>query len=80
MNSSNKNMLNKRLLYTLLLFVLTVTLVIVSKPSFVFDKNGDLIPFGTGDGQTILSLGVLVILLAYLSFYMFNIIDIIFKK
>lgn len=79
MNTS-KSMFNKRLLYALVLFVLIVTLIIVSKPCYIFDKHGYPIPFGTGEGKTILSLGVLVILVAYLSFFTINIIDIVCKK
>ena len=44
-------MINKRLMYTVLFFVLLITLFIVSKPKFLFDKDGNLIPFGLSDEE-----------------------------
>ena len=49
-------------------------IIIFSKPPFVFKDIGsgtdkEAIPFGVGEGKTILSLGVLTILVAVLTFY-----------
>ena len=73
-------MINKRLMYTVLFFVLLIILFIVSRPKFLFDQDGNLIPFGTGEGKTIIPLGIIVIILAFVSFYMFTMIDLVFEK
>lgn len=74
-------MISQRLSYTIIFFILVIVLIIVSKPRFLFDEKGDLISFGTGENNTtIMPLGIVVVLLAFASFYMFAIIDIIFEK
>ena len=73
-------MMSQRLAYTVLFFVLVITLIIVSKPRILFDENKNIITFGTGDNKTIFPLGVVVVLLAFISFYFFSIIDIVFEK
>jgi hypothetical protein len=46
----------------------------------MFSTNGDVRPFGVGgDNKTVFSLGVFVIVLAIVSFYIFAVIDVIFK-
>lgn len=70
-----------RLLYTTLFYVLFISLFIVSKPSFAFDpQTKELIDFGVGSQKTIFPLGVLVAVIAIVSFYIFAVIDVIFSK
>jgi hypothetical protein len=71
--------LNTRLLYSIVFFVLLITLVHMSKLSIIFNKDGQLRPFGIGDDKTMFSFGVFTVVLAILSFYFFCVIDIIFK-
>jgi hypothetical protein len=71
--------LNTRLLYSIVFFILLITLVHMSKLSVIFDKDGKLRPFGIGDNKTMFSFGVFTVVLAILSFYFFCVIDIIFK-
>ncbi len=71
--------LNTRLLYASVFFVLLVLLIYTSKPSLVFDNDGNVRPFGIGDDKTMFSFGVFTVLFAILSFYFFCIIDVIFK-
>lgn len=71
--------LNTRLLYSIVFFILLITLIHISKPSIIFDKNGEIRPFGIGKQKTMFSFGVFTVVLAILSFYFFCVIDIIFK-
>ena len=71
--------LNTRLLYSIVFFILLITLVHMSKLSIIFDKDGKIRPFGIGDEKTMFSFGVFTVVLAILSFYFFCVIDVIFK-
>lgn len=71
---------NNRVQYSILAYVLLVSLIVVSKPPILFDKNGEVKPFGIGENKTIFSLGVLVVSLSILVFYIFAVIDIVFAN
>jgi hypothetical protein len=74
-------LVNQRTTYTTLFYVLVVLLIIVSKPTFMFDEHtGDIRPFGVGEHKTIVSLGVMIVGLAIVSFYIFAVIDVMFAK
>lgn len=77
-----KNMvtINSRVVYSLMFFLLLMVLIVVSKPSMIFNREGSLKQFGIGEEKTMFSLGVLTVVLAILSFYTFCIIDIVFKN
>ena len=70
-----------RVVYSVIFFVLVMTLLVVSKPSALFDprSEGRPRPFGTGPGHTMFTLGVVTVLLAVLSLYMFTLIDMVFR-
>ena len=69
-----------RVAYSILFYVLSMALVIISKPSFMFDKDtGRPIPFGIGDDKTLYSLGVVTVALAIIAFYFFAVIDMVFS-
>lgn len=72
--------ISSRVIYSLLFYVLLMVLVFVSKPSIMFEKNGDIKAFGIGDDKTMFSLGVITSVIAILSFYTFCVIDIVFKQ
>lgn len=73
-------LLNHRVIYSTLFYVLVICLLIVSKPSFVFDDQGNMKHFGVGNDKTIFSLGVFVVALSIVSFYVFAVIDFVFDK
>jgi hypothetical protein len=73
-------LLNHRVLYSILFYVLIICLVIVAKPPYIFDIDGSVKPFGLGEKNTIFSLGVFVVTLAIISFYLFAVIDVVFGK
>jgi hypothetical protein len=72
--------INSRVVYSLMFFLLLMVLIVVSKPSMIFNREGSLKQFGIGEEKTMFSLGVLTVVLAILSFYTFCIIDIVFKN
>jgi hypothetical protein len=76
--------LNSRVLYSLLFYVMAIMLIIVAKPDLMFSSNGEIKSFGVGvkhngEPKTIFSFGVFVIVLAIVSFYVFALIDVVFK-
>jgi hypothetical protein len=76
--------LNTRIIYSIVFYILLIILIIISRPSYLFDINGNLKPFGVdldGTGnKTMFSFGVFSVVLAIISFYIFCIIDMIFAK
>lgn len=71
-------MISSRIIYSVLFYVLSVLLILVSKPAAIFNTDGELRPFGVGDGKTIFAFGVVVVALAIISFYVFCVIDLVF--
>lgn len=71
---------NHRSMYSVIFYVLIIVLIIVSKPSFIFDERGHVRGFGLGSQQTVFSLGVLVVALAIVAYYIFAMIDILFAS
>lgn len=72
--------INTRIIYSILFYVLLIILIILAKPSVMFERDGSLKQFGIGDDKTMFSLGVFTVVLAVLSFYVFCMIDLIFAK
>lgn len=72
------NWINTRIVYSILFYVLAMTLLVIAKPNTVFDRDGTIKPFGVGEDKTLFSLGVYAVVLAVMSFYVFCIIDLVF--
>ena len=68
----------KRIIYSMLFFVLVTFLVIITKPSLMFNPDGQIKAFGIGDEKTMFSFGVFTVVTAVFSFYVFCIIDMVF--
>lgn len=75
-------MLSSRTIYASLLFILVMILILIVKPRPIFDERGDPVPFGvTGDNnRTLVSLGMITIVVAICSAFTFGMIDLICKK
>ena len=71
-------LLNQRIVYSCMFYILVILLIFVSKPDLVFDHTGSIRKFGLGLDMTMFSFGVLVVAIAFVSFYIFAIIDLIF--
>lgn len=77
-----------RLVYSVLFFVLLITLIMTAKPRVLFDEvTGAARPFGVQGGAatneagpacTIFPLGVVVAVTAVLSTFVFTLIDVVF--
>ena len=71
--------INKRLIMSISFFVLSMLLIITSKPSFLFNPDGSIKEFGLDTNQTIYSLGVFVVTLCIIIFYIFSMIDLMYN-
>ena len=72
-------MFNKRLVLSTLFFLLCMIIIVLLKPPFLFnDDDGSIKEFGVGLDKTIYSLGVVVVTLSILSFYIFSMIDLMY--
>ena len=73
--------MRSRIGYSIIFYILSVTLVIVARPTAIFDKDTDKMKrFGTGTGQTesVVSMGVVVVVLAIVCHFTFAMIDLVF--
>lgn len=62
-------------LATFILFLFMFSLIIIYKPSFAFDKHGQIKEFGLGyTNKTVLPIWVLVIIFSVLSYFIISII------
>lgn len=66
--------MNKRIKISLFIYLILIIILIVIKPQYLFNKNGTLKQFGTGDTNTIIPLWMLILLAAFLSYYVTHII------
>lgn len=65
-----------RVAYSILFYVMAMAIVLVSKPTLMFDATtSNVRPFGLGPGRTLFSLGAVTVALAIMSFYIFALID-----
>lgn len=70
-------MFSKRIVSSILIFIFCMILLHVNKPSFIFNKDGTIKEFGTGNDKSVYSLGVVSSFIAIISFYIFSMIDLI---
>lgn len=72
-------MFNKRLVLSTMFFLLCMVIIVLLKPPFLFNEDdGSIKEFGVGLDKTIYSLGVVVVTLSILSFYIFSMIDLMY--
>ena len=78
--------LESRVVYSCAFYLLAFVLVVVSKPSAVFDERGGLRGFGvtkhdangsSKDAPTVAPLGVVTAVIAITSFYRFCVVDLV---
>lgn len=70
--------INTRIIYSILFYVLFVILIILARPSIMFEKNGEIKQFGVKDSdKTLFSFGVFTVIIAIISFYIFAMIDLL---
>lgn len=71
--------INKRLIMSISFFILSMLLIITTKPHFLFNSDGSIKEFGLDTNQTIYSLGVFVVTLCIIIFYIFSMIDLMYN-
>ena len=79
-HATSNAIMNDGTTYTVCFYILVIILIIIAKPSFLFDEHGEARPFGVGDDKSIISLGVVVVALSIMSFYIFACIDVVFAS
>nr|QOI90441.1 hypothetical protein HWQ62_00305 [Pyramimonas orientalis virus] len=71
---------NKRLILSIMFFILTMLLITTLRPPILFNQNdGTIKEFGIGETKTIYSLGVFVVTICILVFYLFSMIDLMYN-
>ena len=70
---------HRRLILSSSFFVLTMLLLATTKPSILFNDDGTIKEFGIGEDKTIYSLGVFVVAMCLIVFYVFSMIDLMFN-
>jgi hypothetical protein len=73
-------LVNRRIMYSAMFFTLAMLIVLISRPIPVFDEHGAPQRFGLGPHKTPFALGVVTVLIAVISFYVFMLIDILFGE
>lgn len=68
-------MLPSRVFYSAVFFLLIVSIVLVSRPETVVRPDGRLKPFGLGRDETVMTLGVIVVVSAFASMYLFSVLE-----
>ena len=74
------NWVNTRIVYSIVFYILLMVLLVVARPTVIFEIDGSMRPFGVGHDKTLFSMGVFAVVLAVMSFYVFCIIDLIFSN
>ena len=68
---------SSRVVYSLLFFLLATALLLVIRPASMFDEEGNAKPFGIGPGKTLFSLGMAIVIIAILAFYICSLVGMI---
>ena len=62
---------------SIVLYLFLISIIIYLKPNLIFNNNGDIKKFGTGQKKTIYPLWLIVIITSIISFYIILIIKLI---
>lgn len=77
---TNSSFLNTRIIYSVLFYVLLIVLIVLAKPQIMFDRDGKMKEFGVGEEKSVFSFGLCSMVLAIISFFIFCLVDVIFKN
>ena len=69
--------INLRIQISVLLYLVSITVLLYTSPSYFYGKDNNLKEFGTGKNKTIMPLWLAILLLAILSYYISHIIMLI---
>lgn len=59
-----------RLLKTVFIYLFIAVLIIYVHPSYIFNKDGSLKPFGVGTEETLLYYPIILVIIAVILFYL----------
>jgi hypothetical protein len=65
---------SSRLQLSFLIYLIIISIVLYIKPKFIYNNKGKLRPFGCGRNNTIFPLWLIILLTAFLSYYISQII------
>lgn len=68
---------NLRIQISVLLYLVSITVLLYTSPSYFYRKDNNLKEFGTGKNKTIMPLWLAILLLAILSYYISHVIMLI---
>ena len=66
---------SNRILFTLVIYLLLITFLLIIQPSCLFYDTGELKPFGSGEGKTLFSFSFVALLSPFIIYYTFAMID-----
>lgn len=70
--------LSARVVYSVAFFILVMVLLFSTRPSWLFDRFGSVIPFGVGPDHTLFNMGSITVACAAISLFAFAIIDLVY--
>ena len=68
---------NNRVKYTLLIYLVVVMIIIITRPKFMFKKNGEFKPFGIGKNKTVFPFWLIIFVTIIIAYYIANIMVLI---
>ena len=69
--------INLRVQIAVLIYLVSITVFLYSKPRWFYTRENELKPFGSCKGKTVLPLWMVILLLAILSYYISHLIMLI---
>ena len=68
---------NNRVKYTLLIYLVVVMIIIITRPKFMFKKNGEFKAFGIGKNKTVFPFWLIIFVSIIIAYYIANIMVLI---
>lgn len=66
--------------YSIILFLLISIIIWNKKPKLIFDNNNNIKQFGTGKNKTIFYFPFLIVIIAIIIFFIFNMFHLVISK
>lgn len=66
--------MNKRVKLSIFIYLIIIIIIILIKPPHIYNNNGTLKLFGTGEYNTLLPLWMIILLAGFFSYYLTHVI------
>jgi hypothetical protein len=66
---------SSRVIYATIFYILSMTIIFLTKPTMIFNEDNTIKNFGLGEYNSLYNLGTVSVILAILCFYIFAFID-----